>query len=100
MPEALWREAESCAARLGLHAVARYLGLNHASLRKRCSALSLPCALPTSAPAFVEVAIDASVPFAGCSVEIVRTDGARMAVRTGAGIDVVALSAAFLNSGR
>lgn len=99
IPEELWREAERFARRHGLHVVSRTLRLDYYSLKRRVGT-ALQAKVPPSTPAFVEVAFGQLLPPQGCSVEIVRPDGARLSIRATSDIDLSSLTTAFLAASR
>jgi hypothetical protein len=103
MPEELWEAAVALARVDGAYAVARDLGVNYATLKRR-----VECAAPGRAPSagagFVE--LDAAEVFGareqtGTVVELAGADGTKLSVRLRGSepLDVVALAGAFLRRG-
>ena len=74
LPEDLWKEAVTLAAKHGLHRTARTLPVDYANLKKRMGASSKSKA-PRRTPAFVElVAATTQPPAAGTMVELLRIE--------------------------
>jgi hypothetical protein len=109
MPEALWSEAAEFARELGVYRVARALGLNFDTLKRRVkyskSSVRQRRRVIRSAPAamnsgFVEVTGLGEISRAGLAVqtvvEVVASDGARLSIRLQcASTDVAGLIQAF-----
>ena len=103
MPEELWETAVALARVDGAYAVARHLGLNYATLKRRLER-SAAARAQSAARGFVE--LDAAQMFgtaasAGSVVDLARADGTKltMRLREGEKLDVVALANAFLGRG-
>lgn len=109
MPEPLWSEAAGLARELGVYRVARALGLNFDTLKRRAKqsgarssrrrGVARRACVPMSS-GFVEVRGLAEVSRAALAqqtvVEVVASDGARLSIRLQcASTDVVALVQAF-----
>ena len=97
IPAPLWKEAAALARAHGINAIARALRLDYYSLKRQMEVVSgAPAAKPVASPAFVEVAVvPSSPPPAECAVELERSDGARMRVRTSRPEDLVVLAESF-----
>ena len=105
MPEELWREAVSLAARYGLGRVARSLGVDYGTLKSRYNQASRTEAEPSSSGAaeFVELALprlpkSAEAPV---TVELAAPDGSKLTVHLSgsAGPTVLDLVDAFWRRG-
>lgn len=106
MPEELWREAVSLAARYGLGPVARGLGVDYGTLKRRFNQSSPGSTSERqSSPAeeFVEIALPAlsKSPEAMVTVELSAPDGSKLTVHLSgsAGPTVLDLAAAFWRRG-
>lgn len=109
MPEPLWNEAAALARELGVYRVARALGLNFETLKRRAKHSGTRIAqrrlVARAAPvahshSFVEVTGLGGLGAAGLAgqtvVEVVASDGARLSIRMPcASADVVAWIGAF-----
>ena len=98
IPAPLWKEAAALARAHGINPIAQALRLGYYSLKRQTETVSRgPAgAKPVAHPAFVEVAlVPSSPPPAECSVELERSDGARMRVRTSRPDDLVVLAESF-----
>jgi hypothetical protein len=98
MPEELWAQATRLAQRLGVWRVTRDLGLCYESLKRRVE--EKVSGKEPGAVRFVEVRGSDVIDVAssnGTVVELHATDGTRMTVRLGGGVqvDMMALVAAF-----
>ncbi len=95
IPASLWKEAVALARAHGVNPIAKALRLEYYSLKRQMKAVT-PAPPASPVPAFVEVAIvPSSSPPAECTVELERSDGARMRVRLSRQEDLVALSDSF-----
>lgn len=97
MPAELWREAVALARRGGVYAVARAVGIDFGSLRRRMAEAGAVGSSGPDARSFVELSGAqilgaASSAASGAVVELSDRDGNRLTVRlaAGAGVDSVA----------
>lgn len=97
IPAPLWKEAAALAVAHGISPVARALRLDYCMLKRQIEGVSGDIGVrPVAQPTFVEVAlVPSSPPRAECSVELERSDGARMRVQLSRQEDLVALSDSF-----
>jgi hypothetical protein len=97
IPAPLWKEAAALARAHGINAIAKALRLDYYSLKRQMEIVSgSPAVKPVASPAFVEVAVvPPSLPPAECAVELERSDGARMRIRTSRPEDLVVLAESF-----
>ena len=98
IPAPLWKEAADLARIHGINPIAKALRLDYYSLKRQMKAVSpTPAGAKSIAhQAFVEVALAPSSPTpAECVVELERSDGARMRVRTSRPDDLVVLAESF-----
>lgn len=96
MPEALWQAAARLARAHGLSPVAKALGLDYYSLKKRTGSVSgTPAPAAPVSPVFVELGLPSGA--GGIMLELAARDGAKMTARIpdGSHLDLVALAEAF-----
>ena len=103
MPEELWETAVALARVDGAYAVARDLGINYTTLKRRLESPATASA-ESGVRGFIE--LDAAqmlgtAALAGTVVELARADGTKLTVRLrdGETVDVVALAHAVLRRG-
>jgi ribosomal protein L32 len=75
IPDALWAAAVEEAARCGVNRVAKTLGLDYYSLKKRLDASG------DSAPVFMELLPAAAGSVSECSIELEGCDGTKMRIQ-------------------
>ena len=92
MPEELWDLAVELSKVYGLNPIARALGLDYYSLKRRRVAAD---SFSQSAPAFVEVDMTTSGGSKGCVLEFEERRGAKLTVRLDGTVDVIALVESF-----
>ena len=87
IPEVLWQAAAKLAGQVGVHRVARTLGLDYYELKRRAQAgISSRGEVAAgvsgaSPPAFVEVALSGPRPSEACVLEVENRAGTRVRVR-------------------
>ena len=74
LPESLWQSAVELARQHGVHPVAHPLGLDYMRLKKRVGAV------PTTSPAFVELAAPQPAMLEECVIEFESSRGSKMRI--------------------
>jgi len=98
IPEEIWQGAIQLAQDRGLYRISRDLRLNYQSLQRRLAAAgSNPPPKAAHPPVFLDVGRGHLNAAAGCVVDLVAPDGARMTVRLSASVSegLAALAAAL-----
>lgn len=81
IPEKLWLEAASVAKGHGVYRVARRLGLDYSTLKRRTKESNLKTQGQTPACEFIEIDLKGAPMMNGCLVEMDSGDGERMTIR-------------------
>ena len=98
IPEEIWQAATHLARARGLYRVSRELRLNYQSLQRRVAAGGgHPSPRAADPPVFLDLGPGLLNAAAGCVVDLVAPDGARMTVRLSASVSesLAALAAAL-----
>ena len=99
IPEGIWREVVTLAREHGVHRVARSLGLNYDSVKRRAAA----CAVARKrreVPTFVELGPQSVGGEGSCVMELSTPDGVRLTVRGARPEHLSALAESVLSRSR
>jgi len=100
IPEGLWRGVATLAQAQGVHRVARLLGLNYDSVKRRAAARAVVSKKRDGSPAFVDLGLGSVGGDGLCVVEMSAPDGVLLTVRGARPEHLSALVESVLSRGR